>query len=93
MTNHAATAGIPDDEDAAVAVTPPITFGRVAALDGLRGIAAFVVVFHHAGQAYLSVTGRTPDVSPLWSAVDRAGHSAVMLFFVLSGFVLMLNFQ
>lgn len=52
--------------------------GRIAALDGLRGIAAVLVVLHHL---------------PVWSPelnfqVLRNGHLMVPVFFVLSGFVI-----
>jgi peptidoglycan/LPS O-acetylase OafA/YrhL len=73
---------------------------RYPALDGLRGVAAFIVVIHHGfltsgvlAQAYNS-NGQTswwPAVltfSPLH--IFWAGHEAVVLFFVLSGVVLTL---
>jgi peptidoglycan/LPS O-acetylase OafA/YrhL len=64
---------------------------RYAELDALRGLAALsVVIFHTAGltaQSPATAEGwmlHTP-VSFLW-----AGHEAVILFFILSGFVLSL---
>ena len=66
--------------------------GRFAALDGLRGIAAIVVVFHHFLCAFLPqfVPGLTDHTSwlvdtPLGLLVN--GHFSVYIFFVLSGFV------
>ncbi len=80
---------------------------RVASLDGLRGLAALVVVVHHAlmvspnlSRAYLpradagdgvqGVVARAFAYTPLhllW-----AGNEAVIIFFVLSGYVLTLPF-
>lgn len=75
--------------------------GRIASLDGLRGLAALVVVIHHA---LLTVPGFSAvywgqpvpafaqpfAFSPLH--VFWAGGEAVLLFFVLSGVVLTLPF-
>jgi peptidoglycan/LPS O-acetylase OafA/YrhL len=71
------------------------TSGRLPALDGLRGLAAAIVVVHHVALAS-SVTiadsyqgGELSTglklLSPLW-----AGPPFVIVFFVLSGFVLAL---
>ena len=77
---------------------------RFSGLDGLRGIAAAVVVVCHAllinGQ--LAEATRNPDAdlsagataltySPLH--LVWAGNEAVMVFFILSGFVLALPFD
>jgi peptidoglycan/LPS O-acetylase OafA/YrhL len=74
--------------------------GRVAALDGLRGVAALVVAVHHALVASSSVLagvyiGGDPSGvarafvdTPLW--LLWGGREAVFVFFVLSGFVLAL---
>lgn len=72
---------------------------RYASLDGLRGVAALVVVIHHAmlvspdfaGAYYDGGVGDSPirqalTYSPLH--VVWAGAEAVVVFFVLSGFVL-----
>ena len=72
---------------------------RVRSLDSLRGVAALVVVLHHCLLVYAS---RSPspafDLHPTpWSWLDQTplrittvGHSAVLVFFALSGFVLTL---
>jgi len=74
------------------------TSGRLASLDGLRGLAAFVVVAHHAlltvpsiavasfGLPTESRLARVLTFSPLHLA--WAGTEAVYVFFVLSGLVL-----
>lgn len=77
--------------------------GRLLALDGLRGVAALVVLLHHALLLNPSISslyvegGSAPErgtalwwlsYSPL--KLTNAGHEAVMVFFVLSGFVLAL---
>jgi peptidoglycan/LPS O-acetylase OafA/YrhL len=75
---------------------------RYRSLDGLRGIAATVVVFHHslmtlpawagavlygARRSTLTMIFGAPPLSVLW-----AGDAAVKVFFALSGFVLALMF-
>ena len=61
--------------------TEPVTSGkpRYELLDGLRGVAAFLVIWFHFGEGFAT------------SAVDQIvnhGYLAVDFFFVLSGFVL-----
>jgi peptidoglycan/LPS O-acetylase OafA/YrhL len=84
---------------------PPATVGRnasarIPSLDGLRGIAALIVVLHHSLLTSKSrwdvYTGQVrPEVfSPHWWATFTpahglwAGSEAVLVFFVLSGYVL-----
>ncbi len=57
---------------------------RVPQLDALRGLAAATVVCHHWHNAFS--VGRPT----WWLAPFLAGHEAVILFFVLSGYVLSL---
>lgn len=76
--------------------------GRLHALDGLRGIAALVVVVHHAAlsspalaAAYRSGPGaQGPAALAAYSPLHLpwAGTEAVVIFFVLSGMVLTLPF-
>lgn len=71
---------------------------RIKELDGLRGIASLVVLFHHSllvipglAAAYfgLEVTGQIPQLLVYSPAhIFWAGTEAVYLFFVLSGIVL-----
>lgn len=66
--------------------------GRLTALDGLRGIAALIVVFHHFCCAFLPQFETGLNDHPNW-LVDTPlgilvnGHFSVSIFFVLSGFV------
>lgn len=72
------------------------TSSRLLALDGLRGVAATVVLLHHAfltvpGFAAAYFPGSGPRLSALTDSplhVVAAGPEAVLVFFVLSGFVL-----
>jgi peptidoglycan/LPS O-acetylase OafA/YrhL len=77
---------------------------RNASIDSLRGIAAVLVIFYHSilnqNDAALSVL--VPPIQDLNTNYLRFlkvfltltnGHNAVLLFFVLSGFVLMLSME
>lgn len=61
---------------------------RLPQLDGLRGIAAMMVLISH-------VWSRTPGIEYSWpyAAVDRGGAGGVLLFFALSGFLLYLPWR
>src|SRR2546421_9429207 len=59
--------------------------GRIAEIDGLRGLAILLVVFFHY------VTGLSSPQHPLWHWVSTSTGlfwSGVDLFFVLSGFLI-----
>jgi peptidoglycan/LPS O-acetylase OafA/YrhL len=64
---------------------------RFYELDSLRGVAALTVVFHHFSRICSSRVTYFLDRSPLRLVV--AGHQAVILFFLLSGFVLTLPYK
>lgn len=71
---------------------PALTLGRVQELDALRGVAAFVVLLHHC---FLALP---EPVLEQWLWLSRTplrmlvlGRPAVILFLVLSGFVLTLS--
>ena len=75
-------------------MTKTISASRYAYLDALRGIAALIVVFHHCLLTFSSM--ETPDAVNLPVALLVytplrllwVGQAAVIVFFVLSGFVL-----
>ena len=54
--------------------------GKLAAMDGVRGIAVLTVFLSHS-------SGRDQAMAP-WLAFNGIGHIGVYLFFVLSGFLL-----
>jgi peptidoglycan/LPS O-acetylase OafA/YrhL len=81
------------------AVIPSGSPNRFRSLDGLRGVAALIVVFHHCLLALPAAANLTaiPAVgTPIWwleftpLKLLTAGNEAVLIFFVLSGFVLAL---
>jgi peptidoglycan/LPS O-acetylase OafA/YrhL len=65
---------------------PVVAKKRLVGLDGIRGLAALFVVFHHcylmAFLGYPAITG------PAWAGWMIYGHLAVVVFIVLSGFSL-----
>jgi len=64
---------------------------RFYELDSLRGVAALTVVFHHFSRICPDKVIHLLIRTPLRVLV--AGHQAVILFFLLSGFVLTLPYQ
>jgi peptidoglycan/LPS O-acetylase OafA/YrhL len=82
-------------------VVAPVVSGRLRSLDGLRGIAAFIVVLHHCmltwipfATTYVPGEPGAPVGSVVWWLTETpfklltAGGEAVTIFFVLSGVVL-----
>jgi peptidoglycan/LPS O-acetylase OafA/YrhL len=68
--------------------------GRLRFLDGLRGIAALAVFFWHFANTFYPLVNKDFKKAwimqtPIWIAYN--GAYAVMIFFVLSGFVLSLS--
>lgn len=62
---------------------------RLVGLDVLRGLAALAVMLHHHGQYYdVLYPGRTP-----LSVNFFPGHFGVELFFIISGFVVMMTIE
>jgi peptidoglycan/LPS O-acetylase OafA/YrhL len=58
---------------------------RVTQLDSLRGIAAVLVVLHHARQAFIN---NVDDAATGLSAYLDVGRLGVVIFFLISGFVI-----
>ncbi|TFB71608.1 acyltransferase [Cryobacterium sp. Hz9] len=77
----------------------PVPTGRLTSLDGLRGVAALVVMFHHlylvAVPSIVAAGGSQPGSVYWWVSrtplkILTAGSEAVLVFFVLSGLVVAL---
>ena len=58
-------------------------FGHIRALDGLRGVAIILVLFHH-----LTIHRPTSGIDEWIASVPLFGWSGVDVFFVLSGFLI-----
>jgi peptidoglycan/LPS O-acetylase OafA/YrhL len=67
---------------------PPAASIHVAALDGLRGLAAMAVVVAHTFNAVAMPDAVRAGILATPLALGLNGQAAVQLFFVLSGFVL-----
>ena len=66
-----------------------VGLNRLVGLDVLRGFAAVAVMVHHHGQYYdVLYPGRTP-----LSVNFFAGHFGVELFFIISGFVILMTIE
>ena len=60
----------------------PMKPGRLWQLEALRGFAAFYVLLHHISSSYLGLK------HTLWGFPFRFGQEGVLVFFLLSGFVI-----
>ena len=79
-------------------MSPPTTDRRIHSLDGLRGIAALIVVMYHCllitPSLWDQIAGKPVRNSAQWILaytpfrIIWAGGEAVWIFFILSGFVL-----
>jgi peptidoglycan/LPS O-acetylase OafA/YrhL len=84
----AAQGSAPDviDMPIAGAAPPPRERRRLVGLDGVRGIAALIVVLHHS--YLLAYPGYPAITGPWWAGWLIYGHFSVVVFIVLSGFSL-----
>ena len=62
---------------------------RIPELDGLRGMAALMVVFHHLSQSFPG--DATNRLLVVWLKLTHAGWIGVDIFFALSGFLITRN--
>jgi peptidoglycan/LPS O-acetylase OafA/YrhL len=67
-------------------VSESIASEHISELDGIRGFAAIIVVFHHIAQSFSR--DASPHLFHVWLAVTRAGFIGVDIFFALSGFLI-----
>ncbi len=63
---------------------------RIAGLDALRGIAALAVVLFHFTNKHADLPGLA---MPAWGSWFRYGHHGVELFFVISGYVMLMSVE
>lgn len=67
------------------------TGGRIDHLDGLRGVAIVsVVLFHYCGPTYAAILGCN---SGIFSPLVARGWVGVQLFFLISGFVILMTLE
>ncbi|MCC7518122.1 MAG: acyltransferase [Verrucomicrobiae bacterium] len=63
--------------------------GHVRSLDALRGALALYVTLHHVGLLYSDWWRAAGNVPWLFTKLTAFGHTAVIAFFLLSGFAMM----
>lgn len=88
------TATVPEASPATAGAPHRKVTGRLVAMDGLRfGAAAAVLLYHFtATSTVTSYWGADPEqLFPLLNEVTRYGWLAVELFFMISGFVILLS--
>ena len=68
------------------------SFNRLSHLDGLRGLAALIVVFSHFVGGFFPVIYGIDIIAKTPINLIYSGHLAVCIFFCLSGFVLSIGF-
>ena len=79
-----------EDTYTALKVLGPATTGgqRFRELDSIRGLAALIVVFHHYRLMWFYQEAQTLNLRTILLYPLFAGRESVLLFFLLSGFVL-----
>jgi peptidoglycan/LPS O-acetylase OafA/YrhL len=79
--------GVPGNRQQSKDVPPGETSqSRLGGLDGIRGLAALFVVFHHC--YLMAFPGYPESTGPFWAGWFIYGQFAVVIFIVLSGFSL-----
>lgn len=73
------------------ALSPPVSPPRVNEIDLLRFIAALSVVFFHYSFRGYAADGMSSMPYPLLADVSRFGYFGVHLFFMISGFVILMT--
>jgi peptidoglycan/LPS O-acetylase OafA/YrhL len=73
---------------AAPACRQPLSSQRSAPLEGVRGLAAFVVFFVHYNALFGGLAAGDPVSALVARTLTSIGHSGVDLFFLLSGFLI-----
>lgn len=95
MTRHDSTpATLPEAASATTAGKDRTPTGRLVGMDGLRFAAAVAVLLYHftATSTVTGYWGIDPvDAFPMLNEVTRYGWLAVELFFMISGFVILLS--
>ena len=95
MTSHDSTpVTLPDASSAPTVGKDRKSSGRLVGMDGLRFAAAAAVLLYHftATSTVTGYWGADPvDAFPLLNEVTRYGWLAVELFFMISGFVILLS--
>ncbi len=64
---------------------------KLSGVDGIRTIACFLILFHHAFQK-LAIPGNNGMLLLLYKSFNTSAPAAVSIFFVLSGFLLAIPF-
>ncbi|KSU67248.1 acyltransferase family protein [Arthrobacter sp. NIO-1057] len=77
-----------------LAPRPPASAPRLGLLDALRITAAlFVVFYHYTAWGHEHWGSKAPEFWPVLSEFTRYGQLGVQLFFLISGFVILMSLQ
>jgi exopolysaccharide production protein ExoZ len=80
--------GLMPEKPASGGADMPNAPARLQALQALRGIAALLVLIFHTSTMTWFDKGGNPQVGIVRDVIDRFGKMGVVIFFVLSGFVI-----
>ena len=62
-------------------------------LDGIRGVAAYFVFYHHVYNVFMKYSETDPNYYNPIINISTNGNLWVMVFFLISGFVVPLNYM